>query len=618
MLNKLKSILPDKWRLASILALSFAVSFMVSIYSPLDIYLHNPTVFVVGWRFLLPPLLIVFTVSFITISFSLLLLTKNRILYGLVLFLLLTVLVITIRFTFDMLSTAYIYILSIIAGAALLWTVLTKLLKDTAADITLLLLWGGVISAYIQVLFLNGEMGSISGAEPDYKTLALPNLMIWVVITLLLLCLWIILKVKKKDFRYEKLLIPSVLIISGMQIAGLVSTAVSNDLPKGFEEEPEYISYEPALSLNHEENILVFILDMLSVERMREGLEEYPHIRESLDGFTLYENNISEYFRTLPSVPTMMTQHRYKEGQTMSEYWTEAWAQRSYVDTLREHGFTTNLYLDYMTTYGSLDEIAGKTDNIREFEAIRLNTRSFISSVMRLSLGRLSPYILKNAFLAPVASDFGNSIFTLTVSDPLAVMPPVVSNNSDLQFFEYINQNEMSSGNSKKVFTVMHMIGAHYDYGGVPNLDINFTILNTYFDKMKETGVYDNTTILIIGDHGDGNDFDIVFFPTSTSVLIKPRGSAGELAIDTESELSHKYFPASLLEIAGIPQDSLGLSYFDIINGASSPVRIIYALSNWFLAFKDQGDAGTMIEVGKFEVSGDSNNDENWRFIPSP
>ena len=187
-----------------------------------------------------------------------------------------------------------------------------------------------------------------------------------------------------------------------------------------------------------------------------------------------------------------------------------------------------------------------------------------------------------------------------------------------MQLHEYITGNDLTPDNERRVYNVIHLMGSHFAYGGgVFNLDLNFATLNAYFEKMKEIGVYDNSTIIILGDHGDNDQFaPDVFSPTSTSVLIKPRGAAGELKTDNEAELSHKYFPASILELAGISHDTYGLSYFDIIGGAPAPpVRIIYALSDWWASYEAEGWSGAMASVGLFEVTGDSLDPDNWFFI---
>ena len=614
MLDKLKSIIPEKWKLAAILSISFTSAFMILMYSPLDIYLRNPTAFVVSWRIILPPLVIACLLVFMLLSIILFVLSRNNAIPGLVLFLLCGLIAFVLCFIFNIYPTGLMYIGFAFVAVAVLWFIFTKFLKEKASDVILLILWGVLIGGYIQILFLNNEMTAITGAAPEYSAITpsrLANLIIWAVIALLPLGLWVFLQAKKREYKYEKILVFSVLIISGMQISGLVSTAAAADLPKGYDEdEPKYISYEATLSLSPEENILVFIVDFLDVTFMRGALERYPFIRESLDGFTHYENNLAEYFHnTLPSVTSMLTQHYYIEGQTIGEYWEEAWKQHSYIDTLRENGFTTNLYIDYLTTYGSLNDIRDKTDNLKDIKGIQINTSRFFAPVLRMSFGRLSPYLLKNFFLAPVTPSFGNDIFNFIVPDIRSAQPLIISAESDAIFHNFIRQNEMYSDNSRKVFTFMHLNGAHSEEDHLYGVRKSFMVLIDYFNKMKEIGVYDNSTIIILGDHG------YTGVPELTSLLVKPKDSRGDLLTDDYFELSHRYFPASVLDFAGISCDESYISYFDIIGGAAPPVRTVYELSKWWQAWDASEALGTMFYINIYEVSGDASDILNWRNI---
>ena len=113
----------------------------------------------------------------------------------------------------------------------------------------------------------------LTGDIAGYSSLTLGhilNIAIWIIITFLPLSLWIIFKFKRKAFRFESCLIFTMGLIIGMQLTGLVSTAVSTELPIGYEEDtPRYFSYESVLDYNVNENIIVFILDRLDVTYMR-------------------------------------------------------------------------------------------------------------------------------------------------------------------------------------------------------------------------------------------------------------------------------------------------------------------------------------------------------------
>jgi len=201
-----------------------------------------------------------------------------------------------------------------------------------------------------------------------------------------------------------------------------------------------------------------------------------------------------------------------------------------------------------------------------------------------------------------------------------------------MRFHRFIKGAEFTADRDENFFMFMHFNGPHsygdrndpgswgfhYDeesgqmlYGGdmYDIIQACFEMFNLYFTKMDEIGVYDNSTIIITGDHGLRWRI-----PETTALLIKPRGATGALTVDTVSELSNAYFPASILDAAGLPRSSFGVSHFDIINGVSPapPKRIIYVkgLNSATPNARMYGDYGV------WEIVSDASDVENWTFVP--
>jgi len=122
---------------------------------------------------------------------------------------------------------------------------------------------------------------------------------------------------------------------------------------------------------------------------------------------------------------------------------------------------------------------------------------------------------------------------------------------------------------------------------------------------MRELGVFDNSSIIIVGDHG----FHAAPWYPTTSLLIKPPGATGRLMYNSEAELSNAYFGASLLEMANIAHSELGLSYFDIINGAPPPPRRFYHDWGWNSYIDSKR---TMAIWRIYEVTGDAMDSSSW------
>jgi len=635
MSNKVKTILPPRRKLAAILSISFVSFFTLFLYTPLDMYLNNPIDFVVSWRFLLPPLLIAFLLCFIGLSAILVLIYHRKMMAGIIALSLLGLMIIVARFVLLLFSTIFIYMLGAAIVAIVAWVLLLKILKDDALTVVILGMWGMVVAAYIQTLFLNNRMVVIMGQQTEYSALSVNNVinaLIWITVILAPLCIWLMFKVKKKDFRFEKAFVLSLVIVSGMQVVGLVSTAVSTDLPEGFDENPAYFTYEAAVNFNPDNNILVFVLDTLDVRVINNTFETYPHLWDYLDGFTLYENNTAEHFGTVPSMVSMLTGHHLTPWQNSPDYKPEAWGQHIFIDTLREHGFRTNLYLCLISAFGGNEQIEHRTDNMRMPERVEANTRAIFSTTTRLSLGRLSPYVLKNAWLSDIAPDFGSHFIYIEVTNRHTVFTPIVGIHSDMRFHNFVMfHSDFTADSEESVFSFIFLNGAHAngsrdDPGsngfhfveetgeliqGGSRTDVvrgNFETLNAFFNRMKEIGVYDNTTIIITGDHGLRDQI-----PETVSLFIKPKNSTGPLVVDTTTELSHRYFQASILDAAGLSHNDYGISYFDIINGVVPvpPIRELFVLGR-----HNEPHAKIEGEYGVWQVVGDANNRENWTFIP--
>lgn len=128
---------------------------------------------------------------------------------------------------------------------------------------------------------------------------------------------------------------------------------------------------------------------------------------------------------------------------------------------------------------------------------------------------------------------------------------------------------------------------------------------------MKKLGIYDNSTIIVLGDHGrapfeiEREGKDGIESAITTALLVKPKNASAEpLKFDRESELSNDFFPASILEYAGIDHEKFGCSFNDVINGDLHPER-------YFQTY-DFGGYGRVIYKTLYKVTGDARNFDNW------
>ena len=567
----------------SILLLSLALGFTIFFFSPMDIFLGNQREFVVNFKYVAIPMLLT------ALAFS---------------------------------------------AALFLLQNLFLLIKEWLYQGFARLLFGFLLVIYTQSLFLNSKMTSITGDDAHYtddKGFVIRNIVILSVIFLMPFILFILAKImpKNKVLNFGKgMILPYVSgLIFFMQLAGTGSSILSTDFSKYDRTYTQYLSYEPATSLSKDGNIVVFLTDRLDSNWMDDVIERYPDVSEKFDGFTFYQNNVSHNTNTFPSVPQMLT-HYYYKGTDWPAYTSEAWDQNTVPKVLTENGYDVNLLIDNLTTYGSIGQLADQCSNIKECDedGISFNylgAGGIVPTMSQISFSKLAPYILKSEITSGLGSNLSADFITYDHDMP-DLMPMAVGVDSDLKYYDYIKQNHITADSSKKTFTFVHLNCSHgrdadtaalYD----PNAKVDITsttrgafeILFEYFEQMKKAGVYDNSTIIVLGDHGrapdeiEVDDLDHLTSPIVTSLLIKPaNGKSEPLKINSDAELSNDFFPTSVIEYAGIDHKDFGLSYQDVIDGDLHPDRYMQTF--------DWHGYGNVKYKAYYKITGNARDFSNW------
>lgn len=496
---------------------------------------------------------------------------------------------------------------------------------------------GVLLACYSQMMFMNSRMVTITGDATPYSepTAAnIVNLVIFTAIAVLPLALILVLgelgKKKKVRFIVKATSFASLILII-MQTAGFLGQLVKVGVERKDDSQFEnYLSFNGAFHLNKDENIVVFLTDRLDSDWTEQVLEEYPELNEELEGFTYYPNNVSCFTNTFPAVPQMLTGHEYNGG-SWNSYLSDGWSGDTLPRRLRENGYKVNLIMDNLTTYNSFGELKGQCDNIGSSEEyIDFNyfgPQGILRTMADFSLGKLSPYLLKGSFLDGYASDFASRFYILPDNIPDRLNGSI-GMGSDRKFIKYLKEHDVVADSGQKTFSFVHLNFSHDPNevtaklyrgykGPLDNISTTrggFELLHMYFEKMKAAGVYDDSTIIIIGDHGrppgeiERGENDQLNGAVRTALFIKPGGAKREaLKTNKEAELSNAYFSSSVLEFAGIPHDELGPSYDELISAGEYPPR-------YLKVYRWRG-VGSIDDILKYEITGDSSDYSNWEII---
>ena len=291
-----------------------------------------------------------------------------------------------------------------------------------------------------------------------------------------------------------------------------------------------------------EPNIVIFMLDRFASAYVPSILLDQKNLSEKLDGFTFYPNCASFNGHTLMGSPALYGGFDYtpfemnrRSNLTLKEKHNEAltllpkilsekgfvsnvsdlsWANYSYIADMqgfRRHAIKKNPELEgKLNAYSLLGHYAGdfKKEKLKQgFEkaslAHVLNRNLFWVSLFRESPAVIRPVIYYKGTwwengVKESSSDFANWYSILYY------LPQIVSCDSAVPTLSVITNEATHSGEDIS----MYDIEPDYPYSTNDNsykIDtVTLIQVGKFCDYLRENGIYDNTRIIIVSDHGIG------------------------------------------------------------------------------------------------------------------
>ena len=541
------------------------------------------------------------------------------------------------EFVVGLTSIALPLFLASLAAAAIMELFFLFLLKlnRKVFEVFSRLVMGLLLALYIQGLLLNGKMGDLADRMPAFNvsdTEKRINFLLDYFIAFTPLVIYAA-GTKKKENRFFQLercrgILCASSVIFIMQLTGLIGTFLTSDLHNMRNTYNRNLSYGPVMTASEEQNILVFVFDRMDGFLTDEALEKYPDLYDELSGFTYYQNNISHNTNTFPSVPQMATGVMYDDDSGIS-YLERAWDSETIPAVFKKNGWNVGLVIDRISSFNNIDQLEKCCDNVREddkslFSINYLHKGGIIPTMAHLSLIKHVPYMLKNDLSDNITSDFSVGFINCESDE---IVPSATGVTSDLKFWSYLKEHGVKIVPDGKYYNFIHLNGIHevderiadiYGYEGNCETPEAFRgdmeIILEYLRQLKKNGVYDNTTVVILGDHGRGiqvaSDYSIdLTEPLITGLMIKPAGAPDEpMKTDSLTEMSNDFLTPSLLEYAGIDHSDRGYSYNDIIDKKLHPDRFL----QMFLYLSDR----TIEYRDLYKVTGNARNFDNWERQP--
>ena len=305
-------------------------------------------------------------------------------------------------------------------------------------------------------------------------------------------------------------------------------------------------------------NTLVFVLDMFSGRHVGEILEKDAELKEKLSGFVWYPDVLAQGTRTNTSIATLIC------GEDCTIGALNKGKKESLVDKINQR------YATALEAFGNQTNIFVNEHNWLESQRFKRYAKGQAQAVRFLSSAYLNRYAKQHNLEVKVGgSDDFLSAVSLFVSVPWSLKSVVYFDghwvtqaigywSSDrvadrLQEWAFLDQlPDISNAKAKSdTYKFFHSEITHYPWlmepgkcGIVRNLAAGqnypqqavetcaLKALARWFDWMKHEGVYDNTTIVVVSDHGaDSSRLNPLLF-------VKPRNAARQPIVRDDSLVS--------------------------------------------------------------------------------
>lgn len=410
------------------------------------------------------------------------------------------------------------------------------------------------IGIYMQCNYLNGALGALNGdaiAWQNNKRNALLNLFVWILLIVAVLMINYI----SKSFLAKVIKYGSLFLVA-MQIVALISlclsTNVFNETKKG------HISRENMWQMGSKNNIVVFVLDTLDENYFEEARHRDRSFTDDLDGFTYFSNNLGIYGNTYPAITYLLTGDKYNFEKTYDEYKEEAFSHAEFLNLLKENGYKNYVY----TEIESMSfEAEGLIDNYRRSDA-NLSTLGVIKGIYNLEAYRSMPIVMKPFFWMYTgdinqwaAGDAADSVYSI----------------NDADFMNKMLDNGLQISGDDKTFHFYHLEGAHTPYvlnekaeyidsqtSRYEQVKGCFYIVKTFMSQMKQLGIYNDSTILIIADHGD------IGVGERPLLLVKPSGINEEYLKESTAPTIDSDYQTTIEISEDLIDSDAGVNIFDI------------------------------------------------------
>ena len=433
------------------------------------------------------------------------------------------------------------------------------------------LLTGLLLCVYCQYMFMNSSLPILGVNDIDWGAMAgqsIINAAVWILLLLLpFIAGTVIRKIRKgvQVTQIQKLTPAACGILGGIQLVTLLVMLVSNST-EPVDKTALYLSGTEQFTVSANKNIVTFILDAADQDYFDAKFSADPESAQVLKDFTSFSNTSMQYDSTYLSIPSMLTAARTYPETDVSVWYDEICNDepaRVLYQRLHDNNYKVNVFGEFSADY-TYTYFQDAFDNLHEVtpDELIINYPDLYDKIGRMAAYRLLPVCLK------LYTDPGIRLGNESVSAP----DDLILDNS---VFSMCNSLTLSES-EQNYYIVQHLTGVHNHGNGQFKwkLDMCLSILEQYFDQMKQFGIYDDALIIVTADHGQHVQ------PKNMPIFYIKKPHETHDAFETcRAPVCLSDYAATVLDAAGLSQPGdeaiFGKSVFDIPENAQR-TRLVF------------------------------------------
>ena len=254
-------------------------------------------------------------------------------------------------------------------------------------------------------------------------------------------------------------------------------------------------------------NTIVFIVDAISTEVVENVLNDHPALKEKMPGFINFTNNVGMHIQTSVAIPGIFSGEYFSNPHELNLYSNKVYSSSSFIKTYKDMGSTifVNLLLpDFSYTNKSLDGRENK-------ETLRLSNSftarmegMFPFNIMEYYAFKVAPYAFKRVILAKLLNRWESTRGDGIVTDEVvynilaeALVDTSMISSLHIHHFKGGHPPLVLDENGVKIQSSQLTYQAYYN-----RVYFEFKRITGLFDRLRQRGLYDNSFILILADHG--------------------------------------------------------------------------------------------------------------------